>query len=127
MVALERLWMFASDTLQPLLFILFFILQVYLIPAQRCKIKEIFVVICSAAHIQQINLPELSRSDINSALLGSFPNTTSCGGCSLFGLAHGRGEKEGFININNWKITIMNIQNKKMIDSPRTNTSRWQG
>ena len=45
-VALERLWVFASDTLQPLLFILFFILQVYLIPAQRCKIKEIFVVIC---------------------------------------------------------------------------------
>ena len=45
-VALERLWAFASDTLQPLLFILFFILQVYLIPAQRCKIKEIFVVIC---------------------------------------------------------------------------------
>ena len=28
-VALERLWVFASDTLQPLLFILFFILQVY--------------------------------------------------------------------------------------------------
>ena len=45
-VALERLWAFASDTLQPLLFILFFILQVYLIPTQRCKKEEMLVVIC---------------------------------------------------------------------------------
>ena len=50
-VALERLWAFASDTLQPLLFILFFILQVYLMQTQRCKTEEMLVVIWRATDI----------------------------------------------------------------------------